>query len=562
MGRALKLLLLAALVAPLLMFASPADAQTSGDCPGGEIVDGRCIIDHGPPTCPDGYELTEAASCLRIDPPTSEAQCPQGALGEPGECYELVPTVDVLSCEVGGLVDGSCVSLEAAPTGCPDGYEADPALGGLCARFEPAEQLPPRCPEGARGVPGDCYILVAKGPRGSVCEEGELLGNICVIVGEPPVNGPATCPVSATVMFVDGRCFTLIEANADGSCPPDLLPNGASCEQPVELRPGALMCAAGFGLIDGQCIRYEDAIPGEAQCPPGSTEDDEGDCRKPVADVAGAYFCPDETSALNGTSCVFTTGLTFGPCPDGATLDGSNCITISDPLVESVCPQNATPIGDGLCRTDVADVLIAACADELAELTDDGCVLRAAPVCEIGALVDGSCIEAIEIDVYCAGALVTINLQRGDSGIGTSGPDVILGTHGADQIDGRGGNDVICALDGDDHIRGGSGNDLIRAGSGNDLIRAGTGDDIVRGGGGQDDIRGGSGNDRLLGGGDRDIIWGGSGNDLLRGGGDDDRLLGQAGRDDLRGNGGYDVCNGGSDIDTAAPSCESQRRIP
>ena len=580
MARVLKLLLVAALLLPTSVLQSRVgEAQSTGDCADGTIVEGLCVVDHGPPTCTDDSALVDGA-CLKIEPPTIDVQCPQGTLGEPGQCHVILEAEDVLGCEIGGLVGGNCVSVEPAPTGCPDGYEATAALGGICARFEPAEQLPPDCPEGAYGVPGDCYILVAKGPRGYVCEEGELVSTACVIAGEPPVPGPSTCPVSATLFFLEGRCFTLVAANGDGSCPGDLLPNGALCEQPEPLRPGALTCQPGFGLVDGGCVRYEDPVPGEAHCPAGSTEDTEGNCRKPVADVPGAPYCPDPTSALNGASCVFTTGFILGPCPDGGTLDGSNCIMLSDPQVESVCPFDSSPIGDGLCRKDVADALIPVCANDDAELTDGGCVLRSDPECELGELVEGSCLEYIEVDFYCAGELVTINLQRGDPGVGTSGPDVILGTNGPDEIDARGGDDVICALNGDDvvdggggadiifgdggddNIRGGSGHDDIRGGSGNDDIRSGSGDDDVRGGNGDDDIRGGSGDDQLRGGGDQDVIRGGSGDDQLRGGSDDDRLLGQADRDDLRGDGGNDECNGGSDIDTAASSCESQRHIP
>ena len=48
----------------------------------------------------------------------------------------------------------------------------------------------------------------------------------------------------------------------------------------------------------------------------GSYEDASGDCRKPVANAQGAYSCADAASALNGKTCVFTTGFSVTLTPD------------------------------------------------------------------------------------------------------------------------------------------------------------------------------------------------------------------------------------------------------
>ncbi|KAG1647605.1 hypothetical protein GQR58_030463 [Nymphon striatum] len=125
---------------------------------------------------------------------------------------------------------------------------------------------------------------------------------------------------------------------SSGDCPADTDPdpNGADCRRSVPLTPGAKVCATGFGIVSGKCVRY--VTPGSAspQCPSGSVEDAAGDCRKPVADAAGAYYCKDANAALNGKSCVWTAGFLIEPsptlykCDSGArTVIGSGSATLS-----------------------------------------------------------------------------------------------------------------------------------------------------------------------------------------------------------------------------------------
>lgn len=320
-----------------------------------------------PQECPAGFNLTlDAKNCYQAAVVTSA--------DNPNSCAEGQLTPDGTTCYVAARI-----IPQQGQTLCPKGYSPDDSLGAMCARFEPATQNLPGCPEGARGVAGACYILVAKGPRGAItCPIGQTLaGTTCVITGTAPVNGVSTCPVSATVLQdATGFCYTLVSptttpgtcfggyamiANrckivADGtttfvcpqptgatyttetvqhpdgtvkiafciqapagatSCPVDLPrdTNGVDCRQRVTLVPGAPQCVNGYGLVGGKCIRYDSPAVPAPQCPSGSVEDSVGDCRKPVADAAGTYYCKDASAALNGKSCVFTTGFLINPAP-------------------------------------------------------------------------------------------------------------------------------------------------------------------------------------------------------------------------------------------------------
>ena len=333
-----------------------------------------------PPACPDGFTLTaDAKNCFQAAVITSA--------DNPNSCDEGQLTPDGSKCYVAARV----IPQEGS-TLCPKGYSPDDSLGGMCARFEPATQRDAACPEGARGTAGACYILVAKGPRGeNTCATGTLTGGQCVIEGAAPVNGAASCPVSANVKLDGNFCYQLISkptvalvcdatatgynaapyATQDGvckfipanagaevpaggfTCPtatvgtttlngvhtatpvanhmkigvctisgngqgpcvaPDVAdPNGTSCRTAFPLQAGALQCEAAFGLINGKCVRYEAPSTAASQCPQGSVEDGVGDCRKPVADATGAYYCKDANAALNGKSCVFTAGFLARP---------------------------------------------------------------------------------------------------------------------------------------------------------------------------------------------------------------------------------------------------------
>ena len=220
---------------------------------------------------------------------------------------------------------------------CPDGYSIDDSLGGLCARFEPALQGPQRCPEGARGVAGGCYILVARGPNACGEDSARRVGGECWDLGDPPVAGPSVCPVAPDII-VEG-CFRLVTP-VDGVCPDgsERTPSEGEpfeCRQPVELVPGPLACAEGFTLIEGECLRRPDLV--------------------------GPYACEGPTEEFGDLCLVFGSPPVAGPgtCPQAADIvnDDSGCYRVFNPLPDGNCPTSTIPIthqGRPACRQEVA----------------------------------------------------------------------------------------------------------------------------------------------------------------------------------------------------------------
>jgi hypothetical protein len=344
-----------------------------------------------PPACPAGFNLTaDAKNCFQAATVTTADNansCPAGQL-----------TPDGTTCYVAARI-----IPQEGTTLCPKGYSPDDSLQKMCARFEPATLKAPTCPEGASGVAGACYILVAKGPGGSAtCTLGTLAGtattpsNTCVVVGDAPVNAPGICPESATVIKdLDGSCYALVSRNPVGTCAAGYVPftvapdtnckavnpnqtsvtlaplfvcpaapvavnapthttlgvtkitfceymlpitggdcptgstdaggdpNTGDCRRPVDLSSTGKICPqADYSFVGGKCIRYVYADVAAASCPSGSIPVEVSgttlkavECRKPVADATGQYYCKDANAALNGKSCVWITGFLIDPAP-------------------------------------------------------------------------------------------------------------------------------------------------------------------------------------------------------------------------------------------------------
>ena len=117
--------------------------------------------------CPAGFDLDEnGATCSEsVAAIDAGPACPDGTLGEPGACYVIVDKEQIpRSCESGVLTDDGCLIEGDPPTGgpgtCPDGFEPDAALGGMCARFEPAIA---RRPELSRRIAGRIRRVLHRG---------------------------------------------------------------------------------------------------------------------------------------------------------------------------------------------------------------------------------------------------------------------------------------------------------------------------------------------------------------------------------------------------------------
>lgn len=340
-----------------------------------------------PPACPDGFALTaDAKNCFQAAVITSA--------DNPNSCAKGTLTPDGTKC----FVEARLLP-QVGSTLCPDGYSPDSSLNDMCAKFEPATQGDPGCPDGAAGVADGCYILVAFGPKGDAeCAEGTLAGSLCVVEGDAPVATEGECAVSSTV-FLDGDfCYSVLTrpttsgactapyvvfgtvckaANPDqqdpataadwecpaiagetiseemhtvggitkissceyprpsdaGDCPAttDVEVNG-ECRRAVEIKPGPKACADDdYSFLDGKCIKYVTPDQDDASCPQGSLKvPGKNECRQPVANKAGSYYCKDAAAALNGKTCVWTTGFLAEAAPNQYKCDEGTRAVIGD----------------------------------------------------------------------------------------------------------------------------------------------------------------------------------------------------------------------------------------
>lgn len=303
--------------------------------------------------CPTGFELTaDASACFqRATTVTGAPTCTAGTL-----------TPDATAC----YVDAQVLNTAGATT-CPDGFSIDDSLNGACARFTPATQGPPTCPDGARGTAGGCYVLVAKGdPNLTGCSAEDvalgavLAGGLCVITGPAPIASPGVCPTSATVLFEAGTCFQLISPASTNptvcTAAADIGLVDGQCRQSVVLTPGGPRCPDGFAHVAGKCVRYTNPISSGPICPAGATEDTTGQCRRPVADQAGAYSCPTG-GTLNGRSCVTTTGFLVNAAPALYSCNaGERTVVGSGTSVRVLCVLGPPTVAAGVqCTRGVID---------------------------------------------------------------------------------------------------------------------------------------------------------------------------------------------------------------
>jgi len=322
-------------------------------------VAARVIPQEGTTECPAGYSPDDSLNkmCARFEPALQNLPtCPTGASGVAGACYILVAKgpAGTPTCDVGGVLTGgtTCVFTGAAPTPgagtCPvsttvflEGgvcFQVISGVGSTVPCAAPYVMLGTACKVGnpfwpqyeINPTPANQTLLVGwtcptvpAGSGGAITGSTHVVGGVTKIesCSYAPAAGATTCTAAADIGFVNGQC-----------------------RQSVAVVPGAANCAAGFGNIGGKCIRTEAPIPTPASCPRGSSEWNvstglagAGECRKPVADAAGTYYCKSPEAALNGKSCVYTTGFFINPaetrykCDEGLrTVIGSGSSAFGD----------------------------------------------------------------------------------------------------------------------------------------------------------------------------------------------------------------------------------------
>lgn len=325
--------------------ATVTSADNANSCDAGQLtpdatkcyVAARLIPQEGDTVCPKGYSPDSSLNnmCARFDAATQRANtCPDGALGTAGGCYILVAMGPngAATCSEGVLVGTNCVITGTAPfngaSSCPVSATVLKSGSECYTLFAPPTTA------------GVCDTDAGYFPFGTVCKinnAGDDQASVIAFECDDPDTGET---VTENMHTTDG--ITKIEsceyrpAATPESCPDgtSLDTNGVDCRRPVDLKPGALQCAANFGLVGTKCVQYAAPAIAAAQCPTGSVVDGSFECRKPVADAKGAYYCKDATAALNGKTCVWTTGFFIDPaesmykCDAGArTVIGSGSAT-------------------------------------------------------------------------------------------------------------------------------------------------------------------------------------------------------------------------------------------
>ena len=311
-----------------------------------------------------GVEITPALQ--------ADIECPVGARGTAGACYELVakeggcvegvPFDDLCEIFVGFVIpgEGSCpVSATVMSDGNECFFLVEPDANGRClneATFDPSS--------------GQCRRPVDLVPSSFSCEPGTApINNVCNRY-EPRVG--TTCPAGSTLDAFD-LCRAPVADRVDRLvCVPGGELVGTECVFTVPATGNCAYnnaiigcdqltnrCPDGFGLDQFRlrgCVRAEMASQVPPSCPTGSlglpgscyilvgrvsevnlaTGEPTGEsgcptrsfehpvdqsCRQPVATAAGFFFCESAFASLNRSACV-TTAHFAAPCSDlaGATV--------------------------------------------------------------------------------------------------------------------------------------------------------------------------------------------------------------------------------------------------
>jgi len=115
--------------------------------------------------------------------------------------------------------------------------------------------------------------------------------------------GVAASPTAEAAGPNETTFVTLVSQGNDAECPSGSVEdNNGQCRKPVA---DINVCPKGALGVPGGCYIFVDKVEsrtGQMTCRPGSVEDNKGNCRKPVADV---IVCPKGVLGVPGGCYIF-----------------------------------------------------------------------------------------------------------------------------------------------------------------------------------------------------------------------------------------------------------------
>ena len=379
-----------------------ADLGPPTHCAAGSLKSGRCVTDHGKPTCATGnLKNGVCIGTADLGPPT---HCAAGSL-KSGRCVtdHGKPT----HCAAGSLKSGRCVTDHGKPT-CATGN----LKNGVC--IGTADFGPPKCAKGVRQ--GNSCVDTVGYPR---CATGtNLLGSCVGSVGSPKcatgTRWGNSC-VDTVVTTASYRCGSgSLTSGAYGipvcrqttslRCPGGYSYYGGSCYHPTTFQLASPFCPSGYSKSGSQCVKYTSVswyctasqgsfrspnkcvgtkVVGSPKCATGTRQGN--DCVGKV----GSPTCA--TGTRQGNECVGIVGTPT--CAAGLSLQSGRCKGTSDLGPPKRCASGS--LKSGRCVTD-----------------------HGTPTCASGSLKSGRCVTDHGTPTCAAGLSLQSGRCKGTSDLG------------------------------------------------------------------------------------------------------------------------------------------------
>lgn len=182
------------------------------------------------------------------------------------------------------------------------------------------------------------------------CARGVLIEGRCL-----SIDGLA-------VECLDGECIEFVE-EITLVCPEGMSPiGGDECELVTAAEQRSEDCPDGARGEVNDCHIF--VAKGPDGCPIGSFEVLSGDCKKPVSNARGAYYCEEPNERLEFLTCRMVAGVVLSDCPAGSVLFDEACWNVGGLTPPASCLgfelANTAVLPSGRCR--VPEVPFTGCA--------------------------------------------------------------------------------------------------------------------------------------------------------------------------------------------------------